>query len=79
VIAVVVLVVAFLAFTAWREREHREERRELEQRIQAPERAIAAQSRREDPAPRPRVRPVSLDDDAAMTRAMNGGDDDGGS
>jgi hypothetical protein len=68
------IVLGFLAFAGWREREHRAEVRELMQRIQAPERAIAAQARREDPAPRHRVKPIALDDDAAMIEAIEGGD-----
>lgn len=66
----VITVLAFLVFTAWREREHREEIREMAQRIQAPERAVAAHSRREAAAPRRRSRPVPLDDDAAMSRVL---------
>lgn len=61
-----------------REKEWSLERAALLQRIQAPERASAAQARREDDddVPRVRVLPVSLDDDKAMTRAI-GGDDAG--
>lgn len=67
--AFVILVVAFLVFTAWREREHSEERRELAQRIQAPERAVATQGRREEDKPPRRYVPIALDDDKAVLTA----------
>ena len=61
-------------------KEHALERGALLQRIQAPERAVAAQHHREDPETERRpFTPISLEDDDAMARARGEeveGDDD---